>query len=62
MIIYLFFSMVDALQHSMKSISIQPPNQLLQQQQDTNQDANGERVSVTILKVHMFRPKKVILI
>ena len=58
MIIYLFSSMVDALQHSMKSISIQPPNQLLQQQQqDINQDGNGERVSITIWKVIKFKLK-----
>ena len=41
------FSMVEALRISMNSGSIQPPNQLMQQNQDSNKEGNGERVSNT---------------
>ena len=37
--------MADALRISMNSGSIQPPNQLMQQNQDSNKEGNGERVS-----------------
>ena len=39
--------MADALRISMNSGSIQPPNQLMQQNQDSNKEGNGERVSNT---------------
>ena len=40
--------MADSLRISMNSGSIQPPNQLMQQNQDSNKEGNGERVSNTI--------------
>ena len=39
----IYFSMTEALQISMNSTSIQPPNQLYLQTQQINQDGNGEK-------------------
>ena len=45
--VHFHFSMADALRISMNSGSIQPPNQLMQQNQDSNKEGNGERVRNT---------------
>ena len=47
--------MADSLRISMNSGSIQPPNQLMQQNQDSNKEGNGERVSNTKYQEHVIK-------